>query len=108
MAWNQFKSSFRRAAETNRLAACAPQTLRLRVDFSSALRELRCLLFQSIFDCCFFRDALLSGVLPYVFRNAHGTKMPATHRTEMGGLRAFLRQRLTKLMPIIFALAGWP
>jgi hypothetical protein len=36
-------------------------------------------------------------------RQVHLTKMGTAHGTKVGGLRGFLRQRLTKLLPIIFA-----
>jgi hypothetical protein len=47
-------------------------------------------------------------VLAHVFSNPHRAEVRTAHGTKVRGLRAFLRQRLTKLMPIIFALAGWP
>jgi hypothetical protein len=36
----------------------------------------------------------------------HRTEVWAAHGTEVRGLRTFLRQSLTKLLPIIFALIG--
>src|SRR5207302_8268080 len=84
------------------------RTLRLRVDFPAGFVELSCLLFESLFDCGFFRNPLLGCVFSYVFRYLHTAKMGSAHGAEMRGLRAFLGKSLTKLMPIIFArcLAG--
>ena len=45
-------------------------------------------------------------VLPYVLSDLHGAELRAAHEAEMGGLGSFLRQGLTKLIPMIFALIG--
>jgi hypothetical protein len=49
---------------------------------------------------------VFSGVLANVFCDFHAAEVWSTHAAEMCGLRALLRQRLTKLLPIIFALSG--
>jgi hypothetical protein len=64
----------------------------LRVDFGSGLRELRCLLFQSLFDRSFFCDALLFRVTPNIFCDAHAAKVRTAHRTKVRGLCSFRRQ----------------
>jgi len=51
---------------------------------------------------------LFCGIATDVFANAHAAKMQAAHGTEVRGIGTFLRKRLTKLLPIIFALAGCP
>ena len=80
--------------------------LRLRVDFSSGLRKFRCLLFESSLYRRVFCDPLLRRVLANVLCDFHAAEVWSTHAAEMCGLRAFLRERLTKLMPINFALIG--
>jgi len=51
---------------------------------------------------------LFGGKLADIFSDLHGAEVRAAHGTEVRGLCAFLRQGLTNLMPIIFALAGFP
>lgn len=67
------------------------------------LMELAGFLFHSDLQRFFFRDLLFRGVLPYVFSDFHGTEVRSTHAAEVSGFRSFLRESLTKLMPIIFA-----
>jgi len=50
---------------------------------------------------------LFCGIATGVFSNAHAAKMRAADGTEVRGIGTFLRKSLTKLVPIIFALAGW-
>jgi hypothetical protein len=58
--------------------------------------------------CFVFRQLLFGGEFAHVFGNSHGAEVWTTHGTEVSSLGAFHWKRLTKLMPIIFALAGWP
>src|SRR5437016_7396570 len=68
----------------------SPGTLRLRVDFRAGFVELSCLLFESLFDCGFFRNPLLGCVFSYVFRYLHAAKMGSAHGAEVRRLRSFL------------------
>ena len=63
--------------------------LRLRVNFGTGLRELCCLLFQSFFDRCFFRDSLLCSIAANIFDDLHAAEVRTAHRTEVRSLCAF-------------------
>src|SRR5205814_8319729 len=63
--------------------------LQLRVDFGAAVHELRCLLFQSLFDCRFFCEYMFRSVLPNIFGDSHRTKMRTAHTAKVCRLRAF-------------------
>jgi hypothetical protein len=78
----------------------------LRVELGSGLRELRCLLFQAPIQRFALGEALFRRVAADIFCDAHGTEVRAAHGAEVRSLGAFLRQSLTKPMPIIFALGG--
>ncbi len=51
---------------------------------------------------------MLGGVLANILGDFHRAEVRTAHGTKMCGLGAFLGKRLTKLMPMIFALAGLP
>ena len=82
--------------------------LRLRINLRAGLNELLRFLFHSGLKRLFLRKFLFGGVLANILGNSHGTKMGTAHGAEVCCFRAFGRKSLTKLMPIIFALAGWP
>jgi hypothetical protein len=54
-------------------------TIRLRVNFGTRLGKLRCLVFESLPDRCFFADPLLRRVLPNVFRYFHTAEVGTIH-----------------------------
>jgi hypothetical protein len=54
-------------------------TIRLRVNFGTRLGKLRCLVFESLPDRCFFADPLLRRVLPNVFRYFHTAEVGTTY-----------------------------
>ena len=72
-------------SQANFLLVTTPEmgALPIHVNLCSGLRELRCLLFQSLFDCCFFRDSVFGRVLPDIFGYFHAAEMGTAHRAEM-------------------------
>lgn len=78
----------------------------LRVNIRARLGNLAGLLFHPDSQRFVLRELLLGGVFSHVFGNLHAAEVGAAHAAEMRGLGALLRQGLTKLLPIIFALFG--
>src|SRR5439155_27234783 len=62
------------------------------INFSTSRHKLLGLLFHPHAQCRLFIDLFLRRVLAHVLRDLHGTEMRTAHRTEVGELRAFLRQ----------------
>jgi hypothetical protein len=61
---------------------------------------------QPRFESFRFGKPLLRRVLSDVLGYFHAAEVRTAHGTEVRGLCTFLRQSLTKLLPIIFALIG--
>jgi hypothetical protein len=61
---------------------------------------------QTVIDSTGFINSLFCSISSNLFRYPHAAEMGTTHTAKMSRFRAFLRQGLTKLMPIISALIG--
>src|SRR5260370_7356520 len=72
----------------------------------AVLSELGGFFFETALDRFFLLHALFGSVTTNIFCDTHAAEMWTAHGTEVRRLCTFLRQSLTKLLPIIFALIG--